>query len=93
MNTNEKSKIMSLCKKYLHVFFNPNEKCCTCSVTTHKIRPRSEESIYLENFQYPYHLKKEMQIVSEIIWPLIAPYSNPGMCIASDVHSPEPKKS
>jgi len=98
MNSEEKNKILKLCKENVKVFYNPEEQLTACNVTTHKIRTKDDEPIYLKNFRYPYHLKKEIQnqvkklLDNKIIKPSISPYSSPVWIVPKKLDASGEKK-
>lgn len=98
MNSEEKAKIIKLCYKYKQVFYNPEEKLSSCNVTSHHIRTKDDEPIYIKNFRYPYHLKQEIQkqisklLDNKIIRPSISPYSSPVWIVPKKMDASGEKK-
>ena len=60
MNSEEKDKITSLCRKYSDCFYNEEEKLSATTAVTHVIRTKNQDPIYVKNFRYPYGLKEEI---------------------------------
>lgn len=83
MNTEEKLKILELCRQYRNIFYDENSDLTFTNAVKHKIRTVDEEPVYSKSYRYPYHLKTEIQsqiqklLDNKIIRPSISPYSSP----------------
>lgn len=61
LNSEEKSKILNICKQYKNIFYNENSDLTFTDTIKHKIRTVDDEPVYTKSYRYPYHLKQEIQ--------------------------------
>lgn len=81
LNSEERFKILSLCKSYADIFYNENCNLSFSHAIKHKIRLTNETPIHTKLYRYPQILKEEVQnqiqklLENNIIRPSISPYS------------------
>ncbi|KAL7297542.1 hypothetical protein TKK_0009902 [Trichogramma kaykai] len=98
MNEEGKSKILKLCQTYADCFYQKDKKLTSTNATSHCIRVKSENPIYVKSFRYPYHLKEEIQneirklIKDEVIRPSNSPYSSPVWIIPKKIDASGKRK-
>lgn len=83
LNTEEKEKIIKLCKSYNDIFYNENSNLSFSNAVKHEIRTKDEEPVFVKSFRHPHAMKQEIQnqirklLDDKIIRPSISPYSAP----------------
>lgn len=83
LNSEEKEKILKLCKKYKDIFYDEKSDLTFTSAIKHEIRTRDEHPIYVRGFRHPKGMIDEITnqvnklLDNKIIRPSISPYSAP----------------
>lgn len=83
LNSEERPRIVQLCKKFHDVFYYENCDLSFSNTVKHHIRTTDESPVYVKSYRHPYFMRDEIQrhvqklLEGKIIRPSISPYSAP----------------
>lgn len=98
LNTEEKDKIVSLCKEFRDIFYTENSDLTFSNAVKHQIRTKDDTPIYVKSYRHPHSMKQEIDnqiqklLKDNIIRPSISPYSAPVWIVPKKVDASGKKK-